>query len=318
MPVAHLPTPPLKEITTGLRFPEGPVWMPDGSIVLVEIEAKRLTRVSADGRKTTLAQMAGGPNGAALGADGMLYVTNNGGFKWRETDRGLFPTMQADDYSGGRLERVDPSTGIIEVLYTACNGRDLRGPNDLVLDANGDIYFTDLGKTRLTDMDRAGVYYAKRDGSHIAQVAGPTLTANGCSLAPDGKALYFAESESARVWAVDLKAPGIAAPHGFPSPNGARFVAQCGGAYQRFDSMAVDAAGNICVATLINGGISIISPDGAHVRFMPMPDPMPTNICFGGPDLATAFVTLSATGRLVSFDWRTAVGTVGLKLHDGS
>ena len=82
--------------------------------------------------------------------------------------------------------------------------------------------------------------------------------------------------------------------------------------------MAVDAAGNICVATLINGGITVISPDGLTIRFVPMPDVMTTNICFGGPDLATAYVTLSASGRLVAFDWRKTIGTVGLRLNDGT
>ena len=313
-----LPQPEIREITTGLRFPEGPVWLPDGSIVLVEIEAKRLTRVAPDGKKSTVAQLTGGPNGAARGADGMIYVTNNGGFSWREAPEGLFPTFQPPDYSGGRLERVDPATGNVETLYTACDGRGLRGPNDLVIDANGDIYFTDLGKSRPTELDRAGVYYARRDGSLIRQMAGPTLTANGCSLSPDGKVLYFAETESARIWAIDLTAPGERKVHGFPSPNGARFVDQVGGRYQRFDSMAVDAAGNICVATLINGGITVISPDGQTIRFVPMPDLMTTNICFGGKDLATAYVTLSSGGRLVSFDWRKTIGTVGLKLNDGT
>jgi gluconolactonase len=73
--------------------------------------------------------------------------------------------------------------------------------------------------------------------------------------------------------------------------------------YQRFDSLAVDAAGNICVATLINGGITVVSPDGGAVRHVPMPDRWTTNICFGGPDLRTAFLTLSSTGRLVACDW---------------
>jgi gluconolactonase len=313
----RLPAPKLTELAAGLRFPEGPVVMPDGAIVLVEIEARRLTRVSLDGRKETIAQMSGGPNGAALGTDGWIYVTNNGGFDWREDAHGLFPVGQAADYSGGRIERVHPQTGKIETLYSACDGRGLRGPNDLVLDRAGDIYFTDLGKTRAHDLDRGGVYYAKRDGSHITRIAGPTITANGCSLAPDERSLYFVETDSARLWAIDLEAPGVPRRQGFPSPNGARFVAQPGGQYQRYDSMAVDAAGNVCIATLMSGGITIIPPDGEHVRFLPMPDVMTTNLCFGGPDLGTAYVTLSAGGRLVAFDWKTAVGTVGLQLNDG-
>lgn len=316
MPSAALTAPELRQITDGLRFPEGPVWMPDGSIVLVEIEARRLTRVTAGGAKSTIAVLGGGPNGAALGPDGKIYVTNNGGFNWHDDPTyGLRPTGQADDYSGGRIERVDLATGAVETLYTHCNGHPLRGPNDLVFDAYGGFYFTDLGKTRAREIDRGGVYYARADGSSIVEVAFPTLTANGCALSPDGATLYFAETESARLWAVDLDGPGKPRRAPWPSPHGGRLVAQCGGALQRFDSMAVDAAGNICIATLINGGITIISPDGRTIRHLPLPDVYTTNICFGGADLATAYVTLSGSGRLAAFDWRTAVGTVGLRLN---
>ncbi len=315
-PSSPLETPPFEVIATGLRFPEGPVWMPDGSIVLVEIEARRLTRVGVDGRLSTIAQMGGGPNGAALDPDGRIVVTNNGGFAWTENEHGLFPSnVFPADYSGGRIERVDPATGAIEVLYTECNGRPLRGPNDLVFDARGDFYFTDLGKRGEDRVERGAVYFARGDGSAITPIAAPTFTANGCALSPDGRVLYYVETESARLWAVDLNEDGTTRRAPFPSPNGARFVAQCGGAFQRFDSIAVDAEGNICVATLMNGGITIISPDASRVRHLPLPDRMVTNLCFGGPDLATAYVTLSASGRLIRFDWRRAVGTVGLKLN---
>jgi gluconolactonase len=297
-------SPILTEITDGLRFPEGPVYMADGSVVLVEIASARLTRVARDGTKSLVAQHTGGPNGAALGPDGKMYVCNNGGFNWHDDPtHGLRPTGQADQYSGGRIERVDITTGKIETLYTACDGHPLRGPNDIVFDAHGGFYFTDLGKTRARDLDRGGVYYAKADGSMIKELAFPTITANGCSLSPDGKVLYFAETEPARIWAIDLIGPGQSIRQPWPSPHGARLVAQCGGAFQRFDSMAVDAAGNICVATLINGGITVISPDGASVRHIAMPDIYTTNICFGGRDLQTAFITLSGSGRLVSCRW---------------
>jgi gluconolactonase len=96
----------------------------------------------------------------------------------------------------------------------------------------------------------------------------------------------------------------------WPSPHGGRIVAGMGG-YQRFDSLAVQADGRIAVATLVNGGITVISPDGRHVEHHPMPDPMTTNICFGGPNMKTAFITLSWTGRLVAVEWPSA----GLKLN---
>jgi gluconolactonase len=84
------------------------------------------------------------------------------------------------------------------------------------------------------------------------------------------------------------------------------------GGFNLFDSMAVDAAGNICVATLFNPGITSISPDGKTVRHIPIPgDPYVTNVCFGGPARRTAFVTLSMTGRLVSLPWDGP----GAKLH---
>jgi gluconolactonase len=301
----------LREIASGLRFPEGPVVLADGSILVVEIAAGRLTRVAPDGSKTTVAETGGGPNGAAMGPDGRVYVCNNGGFKWNEiAGVGPVPAGQADDYSGGRIERVDLATGRVETLYTECDGHPLKGPNDLVFDAHGGFYFTDPGKSRPRDMDRGAVYYAKADGSLIKPIAYPSVHPNGVGLSPDGRTLYFAETESARLWAMDVLAPGEVKRERWPSVSGGRFLA-CPGGYQRFDSLAVDSAGNICVATLINGGINVFSPDGELVRHTPMPDPLTTNICFGGPDLRTAYVTLSGSGRLVAFEWERP----GLRLN---
>jgi gluconolactonase len=301
----------IRTVTEGLQFPEGPVACADGSVILVEIAAGSLTRVAADGTKTVVARPGGGPNGAAIGPDGQGYVVNNGGFEWAVDDQGRRrPLTQAKDYSGGRLERVDLATGAVEMLYRECGGRQLRGPNDLVCDEHGGIYFTDLGKRRARDMDVGGVYYAKRDGSGIVEVAHPLITPNGIGLSPDGKTLYVAETEAARLWAFDIVEPGVVKKDPWPSPHGGRIVAGMGG-YQRFDSLAVQADGRIAVATLINGGITVISPDGRHVEHTPMPDPMTTNICFGGPDMKTAFITLSWTGKLVAVEWPSA----GLKLH---
>jgi gluconolactonase len=300
----------IRVIATGLSFPEGPVAMADGSIVLVEIERQTVSRVRPDGRVEVIARTGGGPNGVAVGPDGAFYICNNGGFAWR-TEHGLLrPVIQASDYTSGRIERVDPATGKVEILYDNCNGHKLRGPNDLVFDAHGGCYFSDLGKSRARDRDHGGLYYALADGSRIVEVAYPILTPNGVGLSPDGATVYVAETETARLWAFDLAAPGVARKQPFPSPHGGRLVAGLGG-YQRFDSLAVDAHGNICVATLITGAVTSIAPDGRIVRQVKMPDPVTTNICFGGPDLRTAYVTLSGTGKLVALEWPEA----GLKLN---
>ena len=300
----------IREIASGLRFPEGPVAMPDGSVLLVEIERRTLLRIAPDGQKTIVAEFGGGPNGAAIGPDGRCYICNNGGFKWVDDETGLRPIGQADDYSGGRIERVDLATGAIEVLYTESDKGPLKGPNDLVFDGEGGFYFTDLGKVRAREQDRGAVYYARADGTLIREIVFPVFTPNGIGLSPDGKTLYVAETETGRLWAFALTGPGEIAREPWPSPHGGRLVVGVGG-YQRFDSLAVDSAGMICVATLVNGGITVVAPDGSFVRHIPMPERWATNICFGGPDLRTAYVTLSSTGRLVAFEWERP----GLPLH---
>jgi gluconolactonase len=300
----------IREIANGLRFPEGPIAMPDGSVLLVEIERQTLSRVLPDGRVEVVATTGGGPNGAAIGPDGKCYICNNGGFEWYRGPAGTRPIMQARDYAGGRIERVDLKTGAVEVLYTGADGQRLKGPNDIVFDAQGGFWFTDLGKSRPRDMDRGGVWYAKADGSLVKEVIHPVLTPNGIGLSPDGGRLYVAETQTGRLWAWDIAGPGEVKKAPFPSPHGGTLIAGLPG-YQLFDSLAVDSAGNICVATLFHGGISVISPDGETVEHLPMPDIYTTNICFGGSALRTAYVTLSLSGRLVAMEWPRA----GAKLN---
>jgi gluconolactonase len=292
----------IREIATGLRFPEGPIAMPDGSVLLVEIERQTLSRVHPDGTVEVVAKTGGGPNGAAIGPDGKCYLCNNGGFEWHRGPDGMRPILQANDYSGGRIERVDLATGKVELLYTGFGERKLRGPNDLVFDNQGGFWFTDLGKSRAHDMDRGGIWYAKADGSFIKEVVHPVLTPNGIGLSPDGTRLYVAETQTGRVWYWDILGPGDVMRAAFPSPHGGTLLAGVGG-FQMFDSLAVDSAGNVCVATLMNPGITVIAPDGKSVEHVPMPDLYTTNICFGGPELRTAYVTLSLSGRLVAMDW---------------
>ena len=297
----------LREIASGLLFPEGPIALEDGSVLLVEIKRGTLTRVASDGAKTVVAKTGGGPNGAAFGPDGKVYVCNNGGFEWHEAGSFLLPGNQPKDYTGGSIQRVDPRTGAVETLYTKCGSHALSGPNDLVFDRSGGFWFTDHGKTRERDRDRGGLYYARPDGSSIREMVCPLDSPNGVGLSPDGSRVYVAETHTGRVFWWDLSAPGEIRPHA--SPNQGHLLVGLPG-LQLLDSLAVDADGNVCVATIVNGGITIISPDGGHVEHVPMPDPLTTNICFGGPDLRTAFITLSATGRLVAMRWRTA----GLRL----
>ena len=298
-------------VATGLGFPEGPVALGDGSVALVEIAHGRVTRVGPDGTVRVAALPGGGPNGMAVGPDGAFYVCNNGGFTWTRENGWLRPTAPAPDYTTGRIERIDPDTGAVSLVYDHCGAHALCGPNDLVFDRDGGFYFTDTGRVRARDRDHGGVYYGKADGSHIIPVAYPVLTPNGIGLSPDGQVLYVAEMEPARLWAFDILEPGVVRKAPFPGPpHGGRLVVGLGG-YQRLDSLAVCQSGNVCLATLVAGCITVVSPEGAVVRRVAMPDLYPTNLCFGGPGRSTAFVTLSLTGQLVSTPWPEP----GLALH---
>jgi gluconolactonase len=305
---------PLATLADGLRFPEGPVVLADGAIAVVEIAPGRVVRVAADGAKTTISAQGGGPNGLALGRDGLLYCCNNGGFEWFEDSSGLLrPFAQARDYSGGRLEAIDPRDGGVRVLYERCGEFPLKGPNDLVIARDSGIWFTDLGKVRARERDLGFVYWAAPDGSRIEQVCGPFPGgANGIALSPDERTLYVAETETSRLWAFEVQGPGALKREPWPSYAGGKVLFTAPG-YRRFDSIAVQADGAVCVATLVSGEVLVISPAGELVRSVAMPELMPTNIAFGGPDMTTAFVTLSTTGRLVSCAW----GATGLKLNDG-
>lgn len=292
----------IRQIASGLMFPEGPVALPDGSVLVVEIAGERLSRVTPDGTVSVIANLGGGPNGAAIGPDGKCYVCNNGGFEFTERNGRISPGLTTKDYTSGRIEKVDIHTGKFEVLYKACDGEPLKGPNDIVFDAAGGFWFTDHGKHYARSRDVTGVFYAQPDGSEIREMIFPMEGPNGIGLSPDESVLYVAETPTGRLWSYDLAGPGQFAdvrPNGQPRRN---LVVGLPG-HQLFDSLAVDSAGNICVATLVNGGITVISPDGKNVEHVPMPDHGTTNICFGGPELKTAYITLGTTGRLVAMDW---------------
>lgn len=297
-------------VASGLLFPEGPIALADGSVLLVEIKGGRLIRIAPDGSQHTVAELGGGPNGAAIGPDGYCYVCNNGGFSWRTDDGFSRPTGPADDYQGGSIQRVDLATGAVETVFTHCDGVPLHGPNDIVFDADGGFWFTDFGKKFEDRLMTGALFHARPDTGTIRRAAHHLLTPNGVGLSPDGKTLYVTETETSRLWQYPVTGSGQLALEPWPSPHGGRLVHGLPG-YQRFDSLAVEESGNICVATLVRGGISVFSPSGELLEFHRAPEGYCTNLCFGGPDRRTAFITLSGYGQLIAVPWERP----GLPLH---
>ena len=284
-------------IATGLAFPEGPVCDPDGSVYCVEIRAGRVRKIVPDGTLSTLAQPGGGPNGAARGPDGALYVTNNGGFRWRN---GL-PIGPAADYETGRLERID-SGGKVERLYTSCDGVQLSAPNDLVFDAEGNFYFTDplqrdpARPEPLNEPTRrqGSVYYASPDGTWIRRVATNLQHPNGIGLTPDSKTLLVAETFASALCAFPILAPGEL---GQRRP----FCQLPDGHYP--DGFCLDEEGYVLVCGVLGGGIIVFDPKGYQVDRIPSEDKAVTNIAFGGVDAKTLYITESGLGRVVAMEW---------------
>jgi gluconolactonase len=287
-------------VATGLQFPEGPVAMADGSVLIVEIRRQTVSRVTPDGKVTVIANTGGGPNGLAMGPDGAVYICNNGGFEWYEAAGTFIPGHKPHDYVGGSIQRLDLRTSKLTTLYSACDGKPLKGPNDLVFDKQGGFWFTDHGKSTPEHREHGALHYAKVDGSKITLARGELSAPNGVGLSPDEKTVYWADTTTGRLWAMDLERPGVPAPPPFPWAPG-RVVATLPG-HQLLDSLKVEAGGKICVGTILNGGITIFDPDGS-TEHVALPELAVTNLCFGGADMRDVWVTGSSSGTLYKGRW---------------
>ncbi|MET0371315.1 MAG: SMP-30/gluconolactonase/LRE family protein [Sphingobium sp.] len=280
-------------VAEGLAFPEGPVVMNDGSVIVVEVFGGCLTRIAPDGTIERIAQLGGGPNGAATGPNGCIYVCNNGGIAARREGDQVIPTgTETPGYAGGSIQRFDPRDGSFSTLYTHSGGTLLHSPNDIVFDRTGGMWFTDFGKLIAGARTTASIHYAAADGSGIRCLVRGPHAFNGIGLSPDESGLIVADTWSARLLRFEIAAPGQLAS------TEPAIIATASGKGRGLDSLAIGADGAVYVGALLPGAIMVVHADG-RVEDQSLPDPYVTNIAFGGSDMRTAYLTLSQTGKLV-------------------
>jgi gluconolactonase len=296
----------LRCLADGLQFPESPIVCEDGSILVSEIAAGRVTRVGPDGSAHTYADTGGGPNGIGRLPSGDLVVCQNGGstfgigpwpYDFDGCARLFRPIGPAENPVTPQLQIVDV-TGAVSTLATEFVARDgsrrpLVRPSDICVDSDGGFYITDGGIAHGRTRSVTGLLYGTVDGE-IHEIVYPLEMPNGVALSHDGAKVYVAETRTRRIWEFELEGAGVVGRgRGLATvPSGGPL--NIGGA----DGLCVDRDGRILVATLGTGGVSVFSPVGDLMGMVPADDPMTTNMTLSA-DGDTLFVTLASSGRLM-------------------
>lgn len=326
----------MRFVAENLDFPGGLLVLDNGDILVTEVSGGVLTRIRADGSRSQFAKTGGAPTAAALGPDRTIYVCNNGtprAVREKLPDgRTAYRPPRAGEVAGagGQIQRI-AANGEVSTVYRECGGRPLMAPANLVFDRQGSFYFSDMGafegplrdagvsteSKHLSVLKMAGdvarrpagsIYYASPDGRMITEILHPMAAPNGIALSPDEMTLYVGESGTGRVWAFEVPAPGRVGKRRCLGVVPGRRPLN----FSWSEGLTVDALGDVLAATVVNGGITTFSPHGGEIEHVATGDPLTSNLCFGGPDGRTLFVTLGGTGRLVAYE---AWPTVGHKLN---
>lgn len=244
---------------------EGPAVDARGNIFAVSFARQpTIGRITPDGKTEVFIEFKNGSlgNGIRFDRRGMMYVA---------------------DYAGHNVLRIDPRTKKVSVL---AHNAEMHQPNDLAITAQGDFYASDPDWKNGTGQ----IWFVSRKGQ-IRRVAADMGTTNGIEVSPDGRTLYVNESVQRKVWAFDIRAGG-----GLANKRLLAEFPDFG-----FDGMRCDVDGNLYITRHGKGVVVKVSPDGKVQREINILGSKPTNICFGGPDGRTAYVTEVEHGRLVQF-----------------
>ncbi|MDR3269708.1 MAG: SMP-30/gluconolactonase/LRE family protein [Tannerella sp.] len=252
----------VEKLAEGFRFTEGPAADKQGNVYFTDQPNNRIMKWSVDGVLSVFHENSGRANGLYFDTDGSLLSCSD---------------MENELWS----IRMD---GSHTVLVANVGGKKLNGPNDLWVHPGGGIYFTDPHYkrdywTRNPQMQQPGqyVYYLSPDRKKVVAVATDLMQPNGIAGTPDGKKLYVADIEANKTYVYDIR------PNGTLSNK--RLFTSLGS-----DGMTVDRNGNVY---LTGRGVTVFNPAGEQIVYIPVKARWTANVCFGGKDMKTLFITAS-------------------------
>jgi gluconolactonase len=263
----------LRQLAEGFGFTEGPTADTEGNIYFSDQPNNRIHRWDTHGVLTTFLEPAGRANGLYWDHSGKLWAC-------------------ADE--ANELWRIDPLTRAHEVMVRGHEGKALNGPNDLWVHPSGGVYFTDpyfqrpYWKRGPSEQDGQHVYFLPIPNGPVRRVATNLVQPNGIVGSPDGKTLFVADPGRKKTFAYTITEDGSLTAR-------REFCAQGS------DGLTLDAEGNLYLTG--SGGVTIFDPQGQRVATIPIPQPWTANVCFGGPDHRTLFIT--AGRALYAIDMRT-------------
>jgi gluconolactonase len=251
----------LEKLAGDFKFTEGPAVDSAGNVFFTDQPNDRILEWSIEGRLSTFMQPGGRANGLYFDSKGNLLAC-------------------ADE--NNQLWSIEPSRKVT-VLVKGYQGKLLNGPNDLWVASDDGIYFTDplykrpYWKRGTMEQDGQHVYYLSPDHIRLIRVADDLKQPNGIIGTPDGRTLYVADIGAGRTYAYDIRKDGTL--------TGKRLFCELGS-----DGMTIDEDGNVY---LTGKGVTVFDRTGKEIAHIDVNEPWTANVCFGGKDRRTLFITAS-------------------------
>jgi gluconolactonase len=252
----------LEKLAGDFKFTEGPSSDNEGNVYFTDQPNDRILKWSTDGKLSTFLEPAGRSNGLCFDDRGRLWAA-------------------ADELN--ELWVIDVPTGKHTVITSHYNDKLLNAPNDIWIRPDGGLYFTDpfykrdYWKRGPSEQDQEAVYYLPPEGKSLTRVTNDLEQPNGIIGTPDGKTLYVSDIKAGKTYAYEIQPDG--------SLTGKRLFCSLGS-----DGMTIDDAGNIY---LTGKGVTIFDRDGKQIDHIDVPETWTANVCFGGKDMKTLFITAS-------------------------